>query len=64
MTERHKPGTPAPNSGQYEKVGPRGGRTGEEVTAVRGRPLPPTDKPGQGYILVDRSKNGAGRKGR
>ncbi|EEN83996.1 hypothetical protein ACH49M_31135 [Rhodococcus qingshengii] len=57
-----KPGTPAPRSGQVEIVGPRGGRTGDERTTVRGKPLPPTPKPGQGYILVDPTKNGAGRK--
>ena len=57
-----KPGTPAPRSGQYEQVGSRGGRTGEERTVVRGEPLPPTRKPGMGYRLVDPTKNGAGRK--
>ena len=31
-----KPGTTAPRSGQYEQVGPRGGRTGEERTVTRG----------------------------
>ena len=34
-----KPGTAAPRSGQYEQVGPRGGRTGEERTVTRGEPL-------------------------
>ncbi len=43
------PGTPAPQSGQYPVVGPRGGNTGREVTAIEGRPLPPTPKPGMGY---------------
>lgn len=41
-----KPGNRAPASGQYEEIGPRGGRTGHEVTTVRGEPLPPTTKPG------------------
>jgi hypothetical protein len=41
-----KPGTPASRSGQYELVGPRGGRTGQERTV---EPLPPTPKPGMGY---------------
>lgn len=62
MPERKKPGQRATRSGQYEVVGPRGGRTGEERTVVRGEPLPPTRQSGQGYILVDPSKNGAGRK--
>lgn len=51
-----KPGTPAPVSGQYERVGPRGGRSGDEITAVSGKPLPPTEKPGQSYTLVDPTK--------
>lgn len=55
-----KPGSPAPASGQYEIVGPRGGR-GPERTVVRREPLPPTPKPGSGYRLVDPSRNGAGR---
>ena len=57
-----KPGTSAPRSEQYEQVGPRGGRTGEERTVTRGEPLPPTPKPGMGYTLVDPTKNGSGRK--
>lgn len=64
MTKPLKPGTPAPNSGQYEQVGPRGGKTGHEVTSVQGNVLPPTQKPGQKYVLVDRTKNDAGRKTR
>ncbi|GHG61534.1 hypothetical protein GCM10010919_06090 [Alishewanella longhuensis] len=61
MTDRLKPGQGAPRSGQYEIVGPRGGRTGEERTIVRGEPMPPTPTSGQGYILVDPTKNGSGR---
>jgi hypothetical protein len=44
-------------SGQYETIGPRGGRTGHEVTGVKGKVLPPTPKPGQSYQLVDRTKH-------
>jgi hypothetical protein len=45
--ERHTdqclaPGTKAPTSGQYDIIGPRGGRTGEERTVMKGEPLPPT----------------------
>lgn len=61
MSEKLKPGQDAPRSGQYEIVGPRGGRTGEERTSTRGNSLPPTPKPGQSYVLVDRTRNGAGR---
>ncbi len=57
----YKPGTPAPKSGQYDIIGPRGGNTGEERTSTRGNILPPTPKPGQTYRLVDPTKNGAGR---
>lgn len=56
-----KPGNRAPASGQYEEVGPRGGRTGHEVTTVQGEPLPPTSKPGSSYVIVDRTRNDSGR---
>lgn len=62
MGDPLKPGSRAPRSGQYEIVGPRGGRTGEERTVVRKEPLPPTPKPGMGYRLVDPTKNKSGRK--
>jgi hypothetical protein len=52
-----KPGEEAPRSGQYEQVGLRGGRTGDERTVTRGEPLPPTPKPGMGYVLVDPTKH-------
>jgi hypothetical protein len=51
------PGEEAPRSGQYEQTGPRGGRTGVERTVVEGEPLPPTPKPGMGYVLVDPTKH-------
>jgi hypothetical protein len=57
----YKPGEKAQNSGQYEIVGPRGGKTGEERTIVKGEPLPPTPEKGQRYIISDRSKNKSGR---
>lgn len=53
----YKPGDITPRSGQYERVGPRGGRTGIEVTSTRGNPLPPTPQSGQGYRLVDPTKH-------
>lgn len=55
-----KPGEKAPASGQYGIVGPRGGDTGQERTATRGKPLPPTPKPGQTYRLDDATRNGDG----
>lgn len=62
MVPSYKPGQDAPLSGQYEIVGPRGGRTGEERTAIRGNTLPPTPKSGQSYVPVDPTKNGAGKR--
>lgn len=56
-----KPGQKTPVSGQYEVVGPRGGKLGKEVTSVKGEPLPPTNKTGQKYNLVDASKNKSGK---
>lgn len=61
MGAKIQPGNAAPNSGQYAIVGPRGGATNQERTAVRGKPMPPTPKSGQSYVLVDGTKNGAGR---
>ncbi len=52
-----KPGERSPRSGQYEIVGPRGGRTGQERTVTRREPLPPTPHRGQRYILVDPTKH-------
>ena len=52
-----KPGQRAPRSGQYQQVGPRGGK-GAERSVVRGEPMPPTSKPGSTYTLVDRTKHG------
>jgi hypothetical protein len=56
-----RPGTPAPASAQYERIGPRGGKTGEEITGVKGKPLPPTPSAGSTYRIADRTRNDAGR---
>lgn len=55
-----KPGEKAPASGQYQEIGPRGGK-GREVTTVKGEKMPPSTKPGSTYNLVDPSKNKSGR---
>lgn len=55
-----KPGEKCSRSGQYEIIGPRGGRTGEERTVVKDEPFPPTPKPNQIYKLVDATKHSAG----
>jgi hypothetical protein len=62
MSKIYKPGEPAPVSGEFEIVGPRGGDTGRERTSVQGRPLPPTPKSGQGYVIHRPAHNGAGKK--
>lgn len=64
MSKSMKPGEKAPASGQYEIVGPRGGKTGEERTIVRNEPLPPTSTRGQSYVIADRTKNQSGRGGK
>jgi hypothetical protein len=55
-----KPGQPAPRSGQYQQIGPRGGK-GPEVTSVKGEPLPPSPTKGTTYTLVDPTKHKSGR---
>lgn len=61
MANVFKPGEKAGRSGQYEIVGPRGGKTGAERTVVKNEPFPPTPKSGQQYKLTDPTNNGAGR---
>ena len=55
-----KPGQTAPNSGQYQQIGPTGGK-GKEVTVVKNEPLPPTPEKGTTYTLVDPTKNKSGK---
>lgn len=52
-----KPGQSVPRSGQYEVIGPRGGKTGEEITGVKGKTLPPTPRVGSTYKLVDPTRH-------
>lgn len=58
--QTYRPGEIAPASGEYEIVGPRGGK-GPERTAVQGEPLPPTPAKNSGYRLVRPARNGAGK---
>ena len=51
-TKKLKPGKPAPKSGQYKEPGKK-----EEITAVKGKPLPPTSKPGKEWKLTDPTKH-------
>jgi len=46
------PGEKAPKSGQYKNT-----TTKTEVTVTQGKPLPPTPKKDQNYILVDPTKH-------
>ena len=41
MPKTFKPGQIVPKSGQYEKIGPRGGKTGKEITGVKSKTFPP-----------------------
>lgn len=52
-----RPGQPCPVSGQYAVVGPRGGRVPGEVTSTYGKPMPPTPRPNQHYVLVDATQH-------
>lgn len=53
----YKPGERCPQSGQYEIVGPRGGKTDQERTVVKDEPFPPTPQSGQGFVLVDPTRH-------
>jgi hypothetical protein len=59
--QRLSPGEKAPWSGQYGIVDRNGKRTGPERTIVKGGTMPPTPKPGQGFVMNDPTKNKAGR---
>ena len=54
--EKHKPGEISKISGQYPIIGPRGGKTEQERTVVKGKPFPPTPKPKQYYGKPDKTK--------
>lgn len=60
MKKIYKPGQIATHSGQYPIVGPRGGKTGGEVTVVKGEPFPPTPKAGMGFGRPDYTKHISG----
>jgi hypothetical protein len=51
-----KPGNKAPVSGQYGIRDKNGKDTGSERTVVKNEPLPPTPKPGQTYVIKDKTK--------
>lgn len=57
FNEKLRPGQKAPVSGQYELIRPYGGKTGKEVTVVKGEPMPPSPKAGMSFVLVDPTKH-------
>lgn len=53
MTAPKKPGESTGNRGGiFQEVGPRGGRQDNYSTVPDNRPLPPTTKPGHGWVPV------------
>ena len=56
----YNPGEHAPVSGQYEVLGPRGGKTRKEITLPKGHVFPPSQE-GTQYRLSVRAKNKSGR---
>ena len=56
MDKLIKPGQTIKFSGQYELLGKRNGRTGEEYTFVKGHIASPTPMSGMKFILVDKTK--------
>jgi len=61
MTKGFRPGQKAPITAQYKVIGPRGGDAGKEVQSTRGKPLPPTEKPGMMYVPTDPVNNKSGK---
>jgi hypothetical protein len=57
MKKSFRPGETVPESGLYEIMGPRGGDTGKEVTAVKGKTFPPQPRPGETYKLAERARH-------
>ena len=52
----YRPGDIVPVSGQYGVVNVAGSYVGREITCVRGRTFPPTERYGEyGYVLRDRT---------
>ena len=64
MPKTLKPGQPAPQSGIYDMVGPRGGKTSEQVVSTQNHPLPPTPRSGQGYQVAKPAHHQPPNKGK
>lgn len=58
MAEQYKPGQKPPDSAQFQERGPRGGHVSNlEITGIENKPLPPTSKPGNVWVPVDKTKH-------
>ena len=57
MNKKFRPGEKVQASGLYEIIGPRGGDTKKEITAVKGKVFPPQPKGGETYILKEKAKH-------
>lgn len=58
MVKGTKPGQPTPDSGQYRPA--KGGKIvpgSAETTGVEGKRMPPTPRPGQTWVPVDKTKH-------
>jgi len=55
VAEKLHAGQPAPQAGRYEVVGQDGAPTGIIRRGLKGKPLPPTPRKGQGYVYVGRN---------
>ena len=58
MPEKFRPGEKPKDSGQFKETGPRGGNpSSTEITGIENKPLPPTSKPGNVWVPVDKTKH-------
>lgn len=57
MSNTLKPGTETKISGQYKEINLKGKISDAEITSVKGKKLPPTNAPGNSWILVDKTKH-------
>ena len=60
MSKKIKHGQIANKSGQFYEIGLRG-ELKREITVVKGKLLPPTEKRNSTFILVDPTKNISGQ---
>lgn len=54
MSEKLMPGNICSQSGEYEVVGPRGGKIGRNVSMKKGDTFPPTPGPNQYYQKISK----------